>query len=133
MCADGENVFKDRAILIVISVSVILLILVIAIVLVSITCLVRWKKKSQVELDREERIYDMPHILLDSSISGTGPDNVNMAYGHDSISESGSDEIKPNVAYSIPGTANNIDDVKLQPCMAYSKGSISGTAYVNLM
>ena len=44
------------------------------------------------------------------------------------ISESGSDEVKPNVAYSIPGTTNNIDDIKLEPNMAYSKASISGTA-----
>ena len=91
MCGDEERSFPaDGAVLIVLSVFIFLLILVIPIVIVTIIiCLVHRKKREKpcpVQLDHEEHIYDMPHILLDTSNSATGSDDVkyvksNVAYG----------------------------------------------------
>ena len=113
MCGDDENSFPtDGAVLIVLSVSIILLILVIPIVIVTIICLVHRKKREkpcQVQLDHEEHIYDMPHILLDTSNSATGSDDMkhvksNVAYGEVNILRTGSDDVNyvnSNAAYGI--------------------------------
>ena len=113
MCGDDESSFPtDGALLIVLSVSIILLILVIPIVIVTIICLVHRKKREKpcpVQLDHEEHIYDMPHILLDTSNSATGSDDMkhvksNVAYGEVNISRTGSDDVNyvnSNAAYGI--------------------------------
>ena len=109
MCGDDESSFPiDGTVLIMLFVSITLLILVIAIVVICLVHCKRREKPCQVQLDREQHIYDMPHILLETSNSATGSDDMkhvklNVAYGKVNILGTGSDVkyLKSNVAYAV--------------------------------
>ena len=110
MCGDDESSFPiDGTVLIVLSVSIIFLILVIATVIVTIVCLVHRKKRkkpSQVQLDHEQHIYDMP---LDTSNSASRSDGMK--------------HVKPNAAYcevNISGTRSDVKYLKSNAAYGFS-------------